>query len=144
MLTETSCIFFFFFFFFTETTQAPNLSTSSISLGLDREVLEILSGYAPPIVAERCLAGQGAGMHLNPSLQRLRRAPSLLIPFLASSKGWLAEMRRVSVIFVGISSLRFDSPAVIGQAQTAMSITQTVLAKYEGTLRQFIVDGQSR
>jgi hypothetical protein len=50
-------------------------------------------------------------------------------------------MRHVSVIFVGISSLKFDSPAVLGKAQKAISITQQVLQKYEGTLRQFIVDG---
>jgi hypothetical protein len=27
----------------------------------DRKIIDIISGYAPPIVAERCLAGQGAG-----------------------------------------------------------------------------------
>jgi hypothetical protein len=50
-------------------------------------------------------------------------------------------MRRVSVIFCSISSLKFDSSSVLGLAQKAMTITQDILKKYEGTLRQFIVDG---
>lgn len=52
----------------------------------------------------------------------------------------LYELRQVSTVFTKIGSLRFTSKDSLEDAQTAMTIVQTALKKYEGSLRQFHVD----
>jgi hypothetical protein len=52
----------------------------------------------------------------------------------------LCELRQVTTVFIKIGSIKFESFGNLKETQEAMYIVQTVLAKYEGSLRQFHVD----
>ncbi|GIW70500.1 MAG: adenylate/guanylate cyclase domain-containing protein [Planctomycetota bacterium] len=73
---------------------------------------------------------------------RLRHyAPEVVRSRLDAGLGdWLAELRPVSVAFVRPGGLDYDSPEVLERLQCAMEITLQALARYEGMLRQLVVD----
>ncbi|RKP21311.1 adenylyl cyclase, partial [Rozella allomycis CSF55] len=50
------------------------------------------------------------------------------------------EFRKISTIFIKIKSITFKTEHCLPNSQAAMNAIQTALSKYEGTLRQFIVD----
>ncbi|RKO89320.1 nucleotide cyclase, partial [Blyttiomyces helicus] len=53
----------------------------------------------------------------------------------------ISELRQVTTVFIRIGSLRrWDNPALLNDAQHAMSVVQNSLQRYEGSLRQFHVD----
>ncbi|MFV9504296.1 MAG: tetratricopeptide repeat protein [Oscillochloridaceae bacterium umkhey_bin13] len=54
--------------------------------------------------------------------------------------GWLAELRRMSIVFLGIGGLEYDSPEHLGFLQEAMTKLQLKIYKYEGSLNKFLVD----
>ena len=66
-----------------------------------------LFGHVPAAVRDRIVAGQG---------------------------GWLAEFRRVSVLFINVPEVDDDPARSLDRAQTVMRAIQTVLDRYEGTV----------
>ncbi|KAI9093055.1 nucleotide cyclase [Phlyctochytrium arcticum] len=53
----------------------------------------------------------------------------------------LTELRQITTVFIRIGSLRrWDSPALLGDAQEAMTIADRAVKRYEGDIRQFHVD----
>lgn len=53
---------------------------------------------------------------------------------------WLAENRRVTVLFLKIASLSESTPDVAERLQEVMQAMQITLYHYEGSVRQFIMD----
>jgi class 3 adenylate cyclase/tetratricopeptide (TPR) repeat protein len=58
----------------------------------------------------------------------------------AGQTDWLAELRRVTVLFLTINGLDYAAPDALEQIQAVMSKMQEQLYNYEGSVRQFIVD----
>jgi class 3 adenylate cyclase/tetratricopeptide (TPR) repeat protein len=58
----------------------------------------------------------------------------------AGQADWLAELRRVSVLFVNLLGLDQATSAVLGAAQAVMAVTQAVVARFEGWVKELIVD----
>ncbi len=78
-------------------------------LPLGPEMLSALRGYVPGAILARLDAGQ---------------------------TDWLAEIRRVTVLFVNLPAV----PTALELGQIIMQEMQTILYRYEGSVRQFIVD----
>ncbi|MBM2848389.1 MAG: putative adenylate/guanylate cyclase [Anaerolineales bacterium] len=81
------------------------------SLPPEPEVESALKAYIPAAITRRLAAGQNA---------------------------WLAELRRITVLFVQIVGL--EHAPTLERLQTVMHSLQTVLYQYEGSVRQFILD----
>ncbi|MCB9435647.1 MAG: AAA family ATPase [Anaerolineales bacterium] len=58
----------------------------------------------------------------------------------AGMSAWLAENRRVTVLFVNITGLNHNSPNMLERLQEMMQAMQVTLYHFEGSVRQFIVD----
>lgn len=77
------------------------------------DVLDVLRGYVPAALVARLDAGQS---------------------------DWVAELRRVTILFVNLHGIAYEAPDILEQLQSCMNILQTILYRYEGSLNQFIVD----
>ena len=68
--------------------------------------------------------------------------PVVQIRFDAYQFEWLAELRQVTVLFVKLSSLSFDKTKEldIDPINDTLKFMQSVVFKYEGMVRQFLVD----
>lgn len=77
------------------------------------DVLDVLRGYVPAALLARLDAGQS---------------------------DWVAELRRVTILFVNLHGIAYEAPDILDQLQSCMNILQTILYRYEGSLNQFIVD----
>jgi len=58
----------------------------------------------------------------------------------AGQTEWLAELRRVTVLFVQIIGLEESSSIALARLQEVLETLQTTLYEHEGSVRQFIVD----
>jgi class 3 adenylate cyclase/tetratricopeptide (TPR) repeat protein len=74
---------------------------------------------------------------IDPSAEpavRLHVAAAVRDRVAAGQTGWLAEFRRVTVIFFNVSDVQAESERGLARAQTVMRTLQTVLARYQGTI----------
>jgi class 3 adenylate cyclase len=65
---------------------------------------------------------------------------SFLHRILAGGTDLVNECRTVTTIFIKIKGITFTTDECLSKSQSALDIVQKSLARYEGTLRQFIVD----
>ncbi len=63
---------------------------------------------------------------------------AILSRLAAGQSGWLAELRRVTVLFINLPDLTYSTS--LDQAQTVMQTLQTALYRYEGSLNHIGVD----
>ncbi|MFN8458085.1 MAG: adenylate/guanylate cyclase domain-containing protein [Anaerolineae bacterium] len=63
---------------------------------------------------------------------------AVLARLAAGQLGWLAELRRVTVLFINLPDLNYAIP--LEQAQTVMRTLQTILYRYEGSINKLSVD----
>lgn len=63
---------------------------------------------------------------------------AILSRIAAGQTAWLAELRRVTVLFINLPDLNHRTPA--DQAQTIMRTLQTALYRYEGSINKLNVD----
>jgi predicted ATPase/class 3 adenylate cyclase len=63
---------------------------------------------------------------------------AILARLAAGQSGWLAELRRVTVLFINLPDLTDSTP--LDQAQVVMQALQTALYRYEGSLNRIGVD----
>ncbi|MCL4296074.1 MAG: AAA family ATPase [Anaerolineae bacterium] len=63
---------------------------------------------------------------------------AILARLAAGQAGWLAELRRVTVIFINLHDLDYAMP--LEQAQSLMQTLQTSLYRYEGSINKLSVD----
>lgn len=66
--------------------------------------------------------------------------PRVLRERLATSGGWLAEFRRVTVLFVGFGDGDFADPAGHAEAQAQVRALQAAVARFEGTVHQLVAE----
>lgn len=53
---------------------------------------------------------------------------------------WIAVLRAMSVLFVGISGLEYDQPVALNQVQTFLHDVQSAVYRYEGSINKLVVD----
>ena len=58
----------------------------------------------------------------------------------AGQTGWLAEFRRLTVVFVGVRGFDGDAPGALDLAQAAFRAAQSIIDRYEGSLNQIVDD----
>jgi class 3 adenylate cyclase/tetratricopeptide (TPR) repeat protein len=58
----------------------------------------------------------------------------------AGQTGWLAELRRVSVLFVHLPDMNHEAPDALRQMQDIMHVLQSSLYRYEGSINKLSVD----
>jgi predicted ATPase/class 3 adenylate cyclase len=63
---------------------------------------------------------------------------AILARLAAGQSGWLAELRRVTVLFINLPDLTYNTS--LDQAQVMMQALQTALYRYEGSLNRVGVD----
>ena len=68
--------------------------------------------------------------------------PAVLRHISSGSTNWLAELRHVSVIFLNLTT-PFKAHQV-QELQLAISQMQEIIYKYEGTVRQFMIEYELR
>jgi class 3 adenylate cyclase/tetratricopeptide (TPR) repeat protein len=67
--------------------------------------------------------------------------PGAIITRLAAGQtGWLAELRRVTVIFLNLPDMNHSVPQALDQGQAIMQALQTALYRYEGSINKLNVD----
>jgi class 3 adenylate cyclase/tetratricopeptide (TPR) repeat protein len=89
--------------------------------------------------------GGARGSELDPRPPADRRLapflPGEIVDRLASGgSGWLAEFRRLTVVFVGIGGLDAGSAGALQLAQPAFRAIQELISRYEGSLLQIVDD----
>ncbi len=94
---------------------------------LDAGTEAALRGYIPGAILARLTAGQGTG-----------GKDASEIANTSTSADWLAELRRVSVLFINLPDLSHSLP--LEQAQTVMQRLQKALYHYEGSVNKLSVD----
>ncbi len=58
----------------------------------------------------------------------------------AGQTDWLAELRRITVLFVNLPGLDYDSPGALERTQVAMRALQETLYRFEGSINKLSVD----
>ncbi|HEY7600556.1 MAG TPA: adenylate/guanylate cyclase domain-containing protein, partial [Candidatus Limnocylindrales bacterium] len=58
----------------------------------------------------------------------------------AGQADWLAEMRRMTILFLGIGGLQFTGPAALDLIQATMLAFQQTVYRYEGSINKLLVD----
>ncbi len=106
-----------------ENVHAPLIPQHLIVPTLDSETEAALRGYIPGAILARLTAGQGTGGGGESE---------------TTSADWLAELRRVSVLFINLPDLSRSLP--LEQAQTVMQRLQKALYHYEGSVNKLSVD----
>ncbi len=53
---------------------------------------------------------------------------------------WLAELRRMTIVFVGIGGMDYEAPNAINQVQNFLQATQELAYRFEGSLNKVAVD----
>ncbi|MGH2593828.1 MAG: adenylate/guanylate cyclase domain-containing protein, partial [Anaerolineae bacterium] len=109
-------------------------------VGHPRESGDVLLGAVrtpPPAL------GRAAPLALPPQAEAALRAyiPSATLARLSAGQtGWLAELRRVTIIFLNLPALNYT--ASLERAQMVMRAMQTTLYRYEGSINKLSVDDQ--
>jgi hypothetical protein len=53
---------------------------------------------------------------------------------------WLAEFRRVCIMFIALPGIRYDNPKVIAQIQDAVAVVQKEVLAMEGNIARLLAD----
>src|SRR5581483_8875455 len=59
---------------------------------------------------------------------------------MAGQADWLAELRRMTILFLGIGGLQYSGPAALDQIQSTMVALQQTVYRYEGSINKLLVD----
>ncbi len=65
---------------------------------------------------------------------------AILARLSAGQTEWISELRRITVVFLNVLGMDYQSPDALDRMQTVMHSMQTALYHYEGSVNQFIVD----
>jgi class 3 adenylate cyclase len=107
-------------------TSGLRMEVEPVLESLDRQKL------GARVTAEISLAGTNAWRDFVPRVVQAR--------VLAGQAEWLAELRRVCVLFAGIGGLDFDEPQAGERASSMVARVQEVLHDLHGYFHQFLVD----
>ena len=112
---------------------APHAQTSSLADGMFRvESMTPLPSSSPPDLLP---LGGDAAAHLRAYVPRAIQA------WLdAGHTNWLAEFRRVSVLFINLGRLECGDDEALAQLQCAVVAVQTATYRYGGSINQLVAD----
>ena len=81
-------------------------------------------------------------MNLSAATTALRGfIPGALRPWIGDGlQEWLADLRLMSLLFVGVSGLDYTAPDALERLQAFLTATQEVIYRYEGSLNKLAVD----
>ncbi len=85
-------------------------------------------------------------LHLTPAQQTLANdalrcyVPIAVKDRLGESADWLAELRRITVLFIGVAGFDYAAANVVEKLQDFFVATQKVVDRYEGSLNKLAVD----
>ena len=96
-----------------------------------------LRAFEPPAVADEPAPADAAPLAAPPD----RLLPRNLRSRVAMAGEWLAEFRRVTVMFVSFGGADFAAPPQRARAQSAMCETQAIAAHFDGVVHQLVADG---
>jgi class 3 adenylate cyclase len=96
-----------------EAMRQPLLPRAAASAPLAPEAEAALQRYVPGAIRTRLTIGQA---------------------------GWLAELRRVTVLFVNLPDFNLITPELLAHTQTVIRTLQTALYRYEGTILRLGMD----
>lgn len=66
--------------------------------------------------------------------------PRVIKARLDEQAGWLAELRRMTILFVGIGGIDYEAPEAGHRLQSFLQATQELVLRFEGTLAKMAVD----
>ncbi|MBK9712906.1 MAG: AAA family ATPase [Kouleothrix sp.] len=118
-----------------QETRAPDRSASPAHLGAPYVRLYDITTPLPPRFA--------APLALPPELDTALRAyiPGAILSRLAAGQtGWLAELRRITVLFVNLPGQDHTMPSALDRAQATMRTIQLAVYRYEGSINKLSVD----
>lgn len=107
-------------------------STGEVLLEGFRRLLTVRAA-APPVT--RLAPQLSADMEMG---LRAYIPGAILTRLAAGQSGWLAELRRVTILFINLPDLIYTTP--LEQGQMAMQAMQTALYRYEGSVNKISVD----
>ncbi len=117
-------------------------STSIAPNGGPKGVVQLKSLLEPPPPATTFTqSGELLPLDASPEVEAGLRAyiPGAVFARLSAGQvGWLAELRRVTILFINLPDLDYEVP--LAQAQKVMQTLQTVLYHYEGSINKLSVD----
>jgi len=91
----------------------PPFDWQSLSTETLKQAEKILRSYVPAVVTTRLAAGQS---------------------------GWLAELRRMTIMFVGVGGFVYEDERALEPLQAFVAASQEIIAQYEGTFSKVAVD----
>ena len=109
--------------------------TSSDDMRVEGVRLERMDNQVLPVAAIK--ANNGLSSEAEDGL-RAYIPNNILARLSAGQVGWLAELRRVTVLFINLPDLDYTMP--LKQAHQVMCTLQTALYRYEGTVNKLSVD----
>ena len=116
---------------------ASGLSGPSVEDSSDHVVVTTIDR---PTVPDRDVTTADARAHPSEDLLAAFLPRELVSRVRAGQTGWLAEFRRLTVLFVGIRNLDADAPDALNLAQTAFRSAQSIIDRYDGSLNQIVDD----
>ncbi len=98
----------------------------------------------PQPVAPRPLTQPDWGRVQNPAAVEVvlrRYVPGVVIAWLEEAlQDWLAVLRPMSVLFIGISGLDYAQPDAVARLHAFLGATQEIIHRYEGSINKLAVD----
>eukprot|EP01094_Clydonella_sp_ATCC50884_P019512 TRINITY_DN3829_c1_g1_i1.p1 TRINITY_DN3829_c1_g1~~TRINITY_DN3829_c1_g1_i1.p1 ORF type:complete len:2092 (-),score=644.58 TRINITY_DN3829_c1_g1_i1:41-5551(-) len=109
----------------TGEPRGGDVLVTAVNDAIEREALELVRPTLDSAPALRCYIPLGVQMRLD-----------------SKQGGWLAELRTVTVLFVKLNSLTYKTDEEFKwlPIHDALCFMQTVIFRYEGMVRQFLVD----
>ncbi len=109
-----------------------SVATGSTLAGANDDLLHCLEGLRSPPAVTALSEPAAAPRQMLPRI--LRHRPT-------SNGDWLAEFRRVTVMFVSFGDNDFAAPLQLAAAQSAVRAVQGVTSHYGGVVYQVVADG---
>lgn len=103
--------------------------------------VQLQAVLSPPPLSRLSLTPSVA--NLPPEAETALRAyipGAILSRLLAGQSDWLAELRRITVLFINLPGLDCTSPTALERVQTIMHAMQTAVYRYEGSINKLLVD----
>lgn len=120
-------------------TELPTANENAAPGYVQLEAVFALPSFCPEIL----IHGRFGGVPLPDEAATALRAyipAAILSRLMAGQTDWLAELRRVTVLFINLPGLDCTVPEALEQVQTVMQALQTAMYRYEGSINKLLMD----
>ena len=122
----------------TAAATAAGLRGTPVEDGSDHLVIDALGDLDDGAPSQVPASDQPAGPSEDLLASFLSR--ELVGRVRAGQTGWLAEFRRLTVVFIGVRNFDGEAPDALSLAQAAFHRAQEIIDRYEGSLNQIVDD----